>query len=80
MRIRITWQIAHYTQGYLKFKAKREKMYGALPTRRAKKKLKSIWYYLINDNEKEARICYKQLNKELERDSQPGEVKSTPVG
>jgi len=41
-------------------------MYGELPTRRAKKKLKSVWYYMVHNNEKEAWHFYKQLEKEYD--------------
>ena len=66
MRIRITWQIKTRICWYTKFRDRFETMYGKLPSHRAKKKLKSIWYYLVNDNEWEAWKCYQQLDKELQ--------------
>ena len=41
-------------------------MYWELPSGRAKKKLKSVWHYLVNQNEKEAWHFYRQLEKEYD--------------
>jgi hypothetical protein len=56
----MTCQIKHII-GYPKFKKKFEKVWGELPSHRAKKKLKSCWHYLVNNDIESAWHFYLQL-------------------
>lgn len=53
--------------GYPKFRNRFTKIFGALPTRRAKKKLKSVYHYLVNNDIENGRHFYKQLELEYEK-------------
>ena len=50
-----------YIIGYKKFKKRFEKAFGELPSRRAKKKLKSVRHYLVNNDIETAWHFYLQL-------------------
>ena len=65
MRIRILERYKLYW--YVNLRDKFVSMYWNLPTRRAKKKLKSVYHYLVNNDEKQARHFYRQLDKEYDR-------------
>lgn len=49
---------------YLKFRVKFQDKFWILPSPRAKKKLKSVFHYLINNDDAQAIHFYRQLEKE----------------
>lgn len=65
MWIRIVRDLTHYKIGYPKFRKKWEKNYGMKAEGRVNKKLKSIWHYIVNDDQDTAWKFYRQLCKVL---------------
>lgn len=69
MRIRIVQSITYHGKrgrGYLKFEKRFENMYGIDVTGKIKRKLKSIFHYIINNDHDTARQFYLQLQKLLD--------------